>query len=364
MDNLSFFKLLRLSIGISDERPTITGGKEWLQIYETAQKQALVGVIHNGIQQLEKSCQPPMELALTWAVEAETVHELNKLMNEEAARLTQLFKQEGRQTVILKGQANAHLYPDPLSRQPGDIDIWVEGGRKSVIKLLKQMNLYDEEQAISYHHVHLPEVIEGITVEVHFRPSSGNCNPWTNRRLQRYLNEQLAHITYHEKGFYEPPMTFALAMQLAHIQRHFFSTGLGCRQLMDYYFLLTHASDEDRSKVTAILDRCGLRHIAGALMWVLQYIFRLDDRLLLCPPDAYRGKWMLDEIMEGGNFGVFAERMTQSSDIVFFLKKEKRYFQLTRFDAPEMMGIQLNYWKDLFRRIPERIKQRRFSLRK
>ena len=37
-------------------------------------------------------------------------------------------------TFTLKGQANARLYPDKLSRQPGDIDLWVEGGYKSVVE--------------------------------------------------------------------------------------------------------------------------------------------------------------------------------------------------------------------------------------
>ena len=38
---------------------------------------------------------------------------------------------------ILKGQANARLYPDKFSRETGDIDIWVEGGRESVLALLQ-----------------------------------------------------------------------------------------------------------------------------------------------------------------------------------------------------------------------------------
>ena len=40
------------------------------------------------------------------------------------------------QTAILKGQANARLYPDKHARQPGDVDIWVEGGRERVLALL------------------------------------------------------------------------------------------------------------------------------------------------------------------------------------------------------------------------------------
>ena len=116
---------------------------EWTALYQTARKQSLTGVVYTAVARLDKAQQPPMALAMQWLSEAETISGLNQLLNREAARLTRLFADEGRQTAILKGQANARLYPDKLSRQPGDIDIWVEGGKDSVIALLEQMRLIE-----------------------------------------------------------------------------------------------------------------------------------------------------------------------------------------------------------------------------
>ena len=42
---------------------------------------------------------------------------------------------------MLKGLANARLYPEPLSRQSGDIDIWVPCGCDKVERLLLGMGL-------------------------------------------------------------------------------------------------------------------------------------------------------------------------------------------------------------------------------
>ena len=64
-----------------------------------------------------------------------------------------------------------------MSRQPGDIDIWVEGGCESVTDLLMTLGLLDERPTVknlgkankastSYHHVHLPPTKDGVTVEV------------------------------------------------------------------------------------------------------------------------------------------------------------------------------------------------------
>ena len=110
---------------------------------------------------------------------------------------------------------------------------------------------------------------DSVKVEVHFRPSSGNFNPLTNRRLQRWLERESLNTTSVEQDFFVPSIKFALIMQLAHIQRHFLAEGIGLRHICDYYLLLQNSTAEARQEVAAELKAFGLRHIAGALMWVL-----------------------------------------------------------------------------------------------
>lgn len=109
----------------------------WRWLYREAARQSLLGVCWVPTDAM------PKDLALQWAAEAESIRGLNLLLNDEAARLTRLFADKSRKTAVLKGQANARLYPDKLARQPGDIDLWVEGGYKSVVELLKNMKLID-----------------------------------------------------------------------------------------------------------------------------------------------------------------------------------------------------------------------------
>ena len=343
---------------------------EWAEAYQMADGQSVLGVCFEGVKRLDRSQQPPFEVLMQWAGDAELLRGLNKHLNTEAARLTDLFAAERRKTAILKGQANARLYPDKLSRQPGDIDIWVEGGRESVIALLAKMGLTEGEQlsifnpghaTASYHHVHLPTNDKGIDVEVHFRPSSGNICPWTNCRLQNYIEQEIQQVTTVEEGFSVPNFRFALLMQLAHIQRHYLSSGIGLRQLCDYYLLLRNASEADRQEVSAHLRRFGLWHIAGAVMWILQEVLGMDDRLMLCAPDDYRGPWMLRDVMAGGNFGWYKEKQDGNLWRNFF-KGRIQQFRMLPFDFTEMSCIILNYWKTFFERIPYRIKYRTLSL--
>jgi len=340
---------------------------EWTQLFRMSKKHAVVGLVWSVVSEHKM----PMTLSVQWASEAEQIRGLNGLMNDEAARLTEAFRNWGIKTVILKGQANARLYNDPLVRQPGDIDIWVEGGKERVMELLIEMGFTQPQDLkgrnrrnlVNNHHVHLPTNDRGVDVEVHFRPSSGNHNPLTNKPLQRWLETEVKHVEETEDGFSVPLLKFALVMQLAHIQHHFLNSGVGLRQICDYYLLLKHSTADDRQEVKGLLNQFGLRRIGGALMWVLGEVFGLDNALMLCKPDKYRGKWLLRFIMAEGNFGYYAQHVKVKSDVVYFLKKEYRHLKLLPFAPSEMMWLELRHWKDLFGMLPERIERGRLSLR-
>ncbi|WP_290954029.1 nucleotidyltransferase family protein [Fibrobacter sp.] len=382
------FALLRLAFGAAEEDYThfkVETAKEWSLLYSLASKLSVVGIAYAGVCKLPKDRRPPLNLALQWASEAEAIRGHNRLINAEAAHLTELFQKQGRRTAILKGAANARLYPDAFIRQCGDIDIWVDGGRETVVTLLQDLGMMAPEPtesfffshgksreelyamakrklAVSGHHVHLAQKLNGISIEVHFRPSSGNLNPLTNRRLQRYLLAELAHTELVPEGFYVPSLKFALAMQFSHIQRHFVAGGIGFKQVADYFVLLRNASASDREEFARQLRKFGFYRMCGALMWVLGYVFGLERERMLCAPDAIRGKLMLEQILRGGNFGYY-EKGESLSIIPRWFFRRCRALRFQSFAPSEVIWSEVSYWKNFIRSIPYRIKLRKASIR-
>ena len=361
------FQLLRQSMGLEEQKDFAATAEDWQWLHEEANRQSLTGVIYGAVAQLPASQQPTMELLIQWICEADVINGKNELLNQESARLTKLFGEAGRRTAILKGQANARLYPDKFLREPGDIDIWVEGGRDSVLALLQTDTFAsltgNKKLKPENHEVLLHSNENKVSIEVHFRPSSGNFNPFTNRRLQQWLNAEIMNTEVVEEGFNVPSMKFNLMMQLAHIQRHFFELGIGLRQICDYFMLLRNSSEEDRRLVAAHLKGFGLRETARALMWVLGEMLQLDRALMLCEPDSYRGEWMLRVIMEGGNFGQNAQKLHQGNWRRVFAVK-LHHLQLMQFNFWEAFWLEANYWKYYVQTLPERIRRRSFSLNK
>ncbi|MCQ2105097.1 MAG: nucleotidyltransferase family protein [Fibrobacter sp.] len=359
----NFFLLLRIALGCPGASvgafPRLSAD-EWERIYNEADRQTLLGLAFDGVMKLPQELRPPMELMFQWASEAESFSGLNKILNEEAARLTEFFRGHGRSCAVLKGQANARLYPNPLCRQPGDIDIWVSGGKKSVVGLLRETEMQESLKA-SPHHTHMKND-RGIDVEMHFRTSSGNYNPFTTRRLLKYLDKEILNSVEVPEGFCAHSIKFALAMQLSHIYRHFIGGGVGFRQIVDYYVLLRHSSESDRSELMANLNRFGLRKIAGALMWLLRESIGLDESLMLCKPDEFRGRWLLREILKGGNFGrhVGGGRLKW---LYWWFGKRKKSLSYWRFDLAETFWAEVNYWKIFVGNTSTRIRLRKISLR-
>lgn len=382
------FSLIRLAFNVGGEESAnfnVETAEEWSLLYSLASKLSVVGIAYAGICKLPKDQQPPLDLAFQWASEAEAIRGHNRIVNQEAAKLTELFKAQGRRSAILKGAANARLYPDAFIRQAGDIDIWVEGGRDSVIALLEKLGmirpefsgsfffsrnrsreeLYAEAKKIlsrSGHHVHLARPVNGVHVEVHFKPSSGNRNPFTNKVLQRYLAREIEKLEFVSEGFYVPSLKFALAMQLAHIQTHFISGGIGLKQITDYYILLNRASDSDRREIAERLSSFGHLRVAKALMWVLGHVYGLGRERMLCEPDERLGQQMLAKILAGGNFG-FYYGIKYRNFVTRWFGRRWRAIRFCPFSPLDVFWAEVNYWKMFVRSIPIRIRLRKVSIR-
>ena len=356
-----------------------------------------MGVLFDGIKKLPaEHVGMEKELLLQWMAESQMLEKANVRLNDAAIQVSEWFQKKGFRTCILKGQGNALMYPNPYSRTPGDIDIWVEGGDKRVISFVRSISPHEKA---CYHHIEFPSY-KGVEVEVHYRPSFLLCF-WHNRKLQKYYErvkeEQFSHrVMLGEQGEIAiPTVEFNLIFQLTHIYAHLMNEGIGLRQLLDYYYVLcdfykvyqksskitpslftlkegstshpdpltlrgeggnrpTRCSEPLRSKdggpskvspdsagwdrrdaigdmtsatastdssataarssSTAIdrvqeeLKELGLWKFAGGIMYITQEVFGMPASRLIVPPNEKYGRFVLNEVLEAGNFGKHDER--------------------------------------------------------
>ena len=237
---------------------------DWRQLYNFASRQALLGFCFDGIERLTKEFseelkQNPMgrDLLMTWMGAAQQIRRQNLKVNAVAGKLFSMLREDGLRCCILKGQGNALMYPNPYSRTPGDVDVWVNASREEITEYAKRhLNLEDD---IRFHH--LETTMDGVPVELHFFPCTMN-NPIYHARLQKWFRRnadlQCSHIVRLPDGAGDvavPTTAFNVIYQLTHLYHHFFDEGIGMRQIIDYYYVVCdfYKVYQNSSKITPSL---------------------------------------------------------------------------------------------------------------
>lgn len=312
----AFFNLLKFSLGQTPYFTHIDNNRDWSLIYSIAERQGIIGILYTGLERLDKGQGPKGEVLMRWIAQAQTIRNRNVQLFRLSADIVERFGKDGFRCCILKGQGLALLYPNPYMRTPGDIDVWVSGGRRKVMEYVEKRC---PGQTIRYHHVDFP-VMKEVPVEVHFTPSYMN-SPMANAKMQKWF-EQLADLQYSNRtelpdGLGEiaiPTLSFNLVYILSHLYRHVFSEGIGIRQLLDYYYVLTQEdSQENRTVAARSIERLGMKRFARAVMYIMVELFGMDRRYLLFEPDEREGKFLIEEVLIGGNFGQYDKRLGDKS---------------------------------------------------
>ena len=307
------FAFLKYCLGNKVDINNIVVDINWQQLYTFAFKQSLLGFCFDGIERLTKDFseelkQNPMgrDLLMTWMGAAQQIRRQNMKVNAVAGKLYSKFREDGLRCCILKGQGNALMYLNAYSRNPGDIDVWVNASREQITEYAKKH--FEIGDDIRFHH--LETSLDGVPVELHFFPCTMN-NPIYHARLQKWFRRnadlQCSHIVGLPDGAGDiaiPTSVFNVVYQLCHLYHHFFDEGIGMRQIIDYYYVVNN--DEllvIRDTLQRELKHLGLWKFAGAVMYVLHKALGLSEEKMIAPMDEKRGKLLLTEILNGGNFG-------------------------------------------------------------
>ena len=250
-DITAFFAFLRYSLGKKENMSRVIACMNWQELYSFASKQALLGLCFDGIERLGKEYpeelkQNPIgrELLMTWMGKAQQIRRQNMKVNAVASKLFSMLREDGMRCCVLKGQGNALMYPNPYSRTPGDIDVWINASRERIMEYAsKKFELGDDIRL-----QHLETSLDGVPVELHFFPCSMN-NPIYHARLQKWFRRnadlQCSHIVGLPDGAGDiaiPTTAFNVIYQLTHLYHHFFDEGIGMRQIIDYFLVVNDFS--------------------------------------------------------------------------------------------------------------------------
>ena len=126
-----------------------------------------------------------------------------------------------------------------------------------------------------------------------------------------------------------PSLAFDRVFILMHCYDHMLSSGVGFRQITDYYYVLKQGfTNEEKDDSVRWIKKLGMYRFASGLMWLMQYAFGMEDKYLLMEPNEKEGRFILQEVMMTGNMGHSDTRNWGSQKTAF-----KRFIHNLRRDA-------------------------------
>ena len=349
MGHQLFFELIQVAIGNRESLSKTPTLEEWMSLYSMASKQALAGVCAAALERLKAHGQrPPEPLLWKWIGTVAEIQQRNERLNKQCVKLQKILLRDGFRSSVLKGQGVALYYPDGLSsyRQPGDIDIWVDAPRDVVIDYAMKLcpnRVFDAK------HIHC-NVFRDTEIEMHWVPSVSPV-PSINKKLEKFYNEQRERQMTHNlelcrdgAQLVTPDVRFNAVYLLNHMLGHFLYEGIGLRQMMDYYFILLKLGNGQRSVLQAWKE-FGLDKFAASVMYVMQIVFGMSEDEVLCKPDSKGGRVVLQEIMEGGNFGFYSQENQVRGESWWHHAKRRftRRLRLIQYDPKGLL------WQPIYR---------------
>ena len=289
----ALFALLRAGLwGIFDEAAAsafpLSAG-EWERVFTLARQQTVTGIAFRGLDFLPEEAAPPMGIMAKWMAHADRIEQSNRVMNETVAKLYGYFASAGVEAVLQKGQGVAAMYPEPLLRECGDIDLYFpghDGVSDPLAGIDGAVRARQPDDSWVY-------VVDGIIVE-HHTDLLDIQSPRAKRYVQKLIKEKGFEkvVTGDGVEVLVPAPEVNLLLLSSHILKHAFGVGIGLRQFCDYAVA--------RRYYEGRVNEEEMREI-----WRMTGLEKWQDLL-----EGFLVKKtgvLLDIVLKGGNFGVYSK---------------------------------------------------------
>lgn len=301
----TFLALLRDSLWQSEENlPSELSRWDATGLFSLAKQQTVYGLVIDSL--IRHNVHIPQKMVFAAIGALEQIKRQSIIINDGVSKLHGLLTDNGADYVIVKGQAVASYYPQPLIRQSGDIDYYCDDANfpKSQ-EVIKRLWVIDVDENHSDYHVHFNH--EGVIYEGHF---SLVC--LYSKRKENYWKRLLAEdsgatVTIDGRQIKTLSPTLHVLYIFLHLYHHLMSLGIGLRQFCDMAVMLHYAKEEiDMSALRRHLHELGMEKAWKACGSILVDDLGLQEDELgysLAKRDRRYGKKIMNVVLYRGNMG-------------------------------------------------------------
>ncbi|WP_081584272.1 nucleotidyltransferase domain-containing protein [Alistipes communis] len=235
--------LLRRSLGSkTSENIAPLSSDRWKDIYQQTACQGILALSWRAVEQLPSASQPPRDIKLRWAYNAEQIRLRYRRQLAVATALASSYADEGIRTVVLKGLALSRYYPDPECRECGDFDCFLCGEYEQGNRIARALGAEVDDRG--YRHSHIE--YKGLTIENHRYCLTVRADRHLKRLeqvLQRMAIDDFDAAFIRNTRLILPPPMFHALFLTQHALHHFLVEGIALRHLCDWGLFLKHEAE-------------------------------------------------------------------------------------------------------------------------
>ena len=306
-----FIELLKAGMwGVKPEIPK--DFDQWEKVASLAQGQSVFGVV-GKVLLTDSEIIPVLSPDLRLKVKRLTFSHMHShtLLNKTLVTVVKALRDNGIESVLLKGQALARNYPQPDLRQCGDIDLYV-GCQNSVkaYEVLEPLAVSIDDKSLADCGKHYDVIMErDVKVEVHRYTDihvSERLKKIYQEASDKGVSENIVPIDFAGTRVYTLADDFNAFYIFNHLFQHFMVSGIGLRQICDWMmFLHTRKGFLNLEYLKKLLNDMGMMKPWQAFGCVLVRELGLPEEEFPFYDNSQEGKVrrILRRVLDEGNFG-------------------------------------------------------------
>lgn len=293
---------------LSGGEADLSAEPDWWAIYRDMSQQA-VAPLGYEIYKKRKGSFTDTDLDREWSQSVIEQYSSWYMLMYCQQELVNLLSSAGFDFAIMKGMANAVLYPVPELRKSGDIDFLVrEDEYESVYQLLLD-NGYSKTEELDKAEYHVVLTKDDVVFELHKRPGGAKMDGSPeSRALIDFFSHGLDNVENVEVDKYSFPVLPTLQngmTLLIHFAGHM-REGVGIRHLLDWMVYADHYLSDQywEEHFCAEAEKVHLKDLTKVMTKVCQRCFGLNNELTWCrDADSSSCRQLLEYLISEGDFG-------------------------------------------------------------
>ena len=288
--------------------------ESWERVFTLARQQTVTGIAFRGLDYLPDEAAPSMGLMAKWMAYADRIEQSNQTVNETLAMLCRHFESTGQRAVLQKGPGVAMMYPEPLLRECGDIDLFFpenDGNEDPLAGIPGAEMQAKPDESWEY-------VVNGVIIERHSHLLD-ILRPKARKIVEKLIDDKgFETVSLAGCNVLIPAPEVNLLLLSSHILKHAFGVGIGLRQFCDMAVAIRCYFDRvNPQEMREIYRHAGLGKWAELLeAFLVEYLgLELNQSLNEEMHSKYvkKTRILLDIIAKGGNFGHFTGKREMAS---------------------------------------------------